>query len=131
MSGRRLALPGFRAGGFALCLLGAASISGIAVAEPLSFDVADAQLDYDQRTNEPIVNFYLTPDSGLKFIEFTHQNAGRPIEMRVDAKVVSRPFSWAFPNGVLISGHFGEQEARDLVARVSAGTKIEIEAVAN
>jgi len=132
VSWRRFALPGIRAGRFALwCLLGAASICGIALAEPLSFDVAEAHLDYDQRTNEPIVNFYLTPDSAPKFIEFMHQNAGRPIEMRVDAKVLSRPFFIAFPNGVLISGHFGEQEARDLVARVSTGAKIEIEPAAN
>jgi preprotein translocase subunit SecD len=104
---------------------------GIAVAEPLSFDVAGAQLDHDQGTNEPIVNFRLTPDSALKLIEFMHQYASRPIEMRVNAKVLSRPFVLDFPNGVLISGHFSEQEARNLVARFSAGTKIEIEPAAN
>jgi len=31
----------------------------------------------------------------------------------------------------MISGHFGEQEARDRVARVPTGAKLEIEAVAN
>jgi preprotein translocase subunit SecD len=104
---------------------------GIAKAEPLSFDVAEAHLDYDQRTNERIVDFWLTPESAHRFMEFTDQKAGRPIEMRVDAKVLSRPYIVTFPNLVAISGHFSEQKARDLVARFSAGIKIKIEAVAN
>jgi SecD-like export protein len=129
VSRRRLALPGFRS--VLWGLLGAASIAGIAVAEPLSFDVAEAWLGNDQRTNEPLVTFLLTPDSASKFTEFMDRNSGRPLEMRVDAKVVSRPSVVAFPNGTMISGHFGEQEARDLVARFSAGTKIDIEPAAN
>jgi hypothetical protein len=72
-------------------LLGVASTIGIAAAEPLSFNVADAQLDYDPLTNEPTVDFRLTPDSGLKFIGFMHLNAGRPIEMRVDGKCSRGP----------------------------------------
>ena len=124
-------MTGRRVGRFALwCLLGAASISGIAVAEPLSFDVADAQLAHDPRTNEPTVGFWLTY-SAPKFMEFTRQNADRPMEMRVDGKVLSRPFFIALPNGVYISGHFSEQEARNLVARFSAGARLEIEAVPN
>jgi hypothetical protein len=114
----------------ALALAPVWSISPVA-AEPLLLEIAPATADFDEQTNEPIVTFQLTPDSALKLIELTHQNAGRPIDMRVDAKVLSRPFVMAFPNGVLISGHFSEQVARDLVARFSAGTKIEIEAVAN
>jgi hypothetical protein len=132
VSRRRFALAGWRASGFVLwCLLGTASTCGIAAAEPLLFDVATAELDHDPGTNEPIVDFQLTPDSALGFIAFMHLNAGRAIEMRVDAEVLSQPFFVAFPNGVLISGHFSEQEARDLVARFSAGTKIEIEPAAN
>jgi len=70
-------VTGRRVGRFALwCLLGAASISGIAVAEPLSFDVADAQLAHDPRTNEPTVGFWLTY-SAPKFMEFTRTGLWR------------------------------------------------------
>jgi len=39
--------------------------------------------------------------------------------------VFSRPVTIAFRIGVLISGHFSEQEARNLVTRSPAGLKIE------
>jgi preprotein translocase subunit SecD len=113
------------------CLLGAASIFGIAEAEPLLFDIAMATPGYDPRTNEPTVTFRLAPDSGHKFIEFMRQNGDRPIEMRVDAKVLSQPYYIAFPNGVLVSGHFSDQDAQDLAARLTEGTKLEIESPPN
>jgi hypothetical protein len=45
--------------------------------------------------------------------------------------VLARPFVLSAPKGVLISGHLSEQEARDIAARSSAGTKLEIEPAAN
>jgi preprotein translocase subunit SecD len=55
------------------------------------------------------------------------------IELRVDGKVLSRP---VIREPILqgtgqISGPLSVQDARDLAARLSSGTKLEIEAVAN
>jgi preprotein translocase subunit SecD len=86
---------------------------------------------YDPRTSEPTVAFQLAPDSAPKLIEVMRQNAGRPVEMRVDAKVLSRPFFSAFPNGVLVTGHFSEQDAQDLAGRITEGAKLEIESPPN
>jgi preprotein translocase subunit SecD len=114
-------------------LLGAAAMLGVARAEPLIFDVAKAELAYDQRTSEPIVSFRFTADSARKFAEFTAQNIGRPAEIRVDGKALARPVirEPILGGAGQISGHFSEPEARNLAARLSAGAKIEIEAVAN
>jgi preprotein translocase subunit SecD len=127
-------LPGFRANRLVLwCLLGAASTIGIAAAEPVFFDVTQGEVAYDQRTHEPVVSFRFTPDSARKFAQFTQQNVGHAVEMRIDGKAYSRP---VIREPILqgtgqISGHFSEQEARDLAARLSAGAKLEIEPVAN
>jgi preprotein translocase subunit SecD len=117
------------------CLLGAATIFQIAAAtaEPLMFDLAKAELAYDQRTGEPIVSFRFTSASGQKFAEFSARNVGRMTEMRVDGKVLSRIVirEPILQGSGQISGHFSVQEAQDLAARLSAGTQLEIEAVAN
>jgi len=116
-------------------MLGVATILQIAAAaaEPLMFDIAQAELAYDQRTGEPIVGFRFTPDSAHKFAAFTLRNVGHMMEMRVDGKVRSRPvIREPILSGVgQISGNLSAQEARDLAARLSAGTRLEIEAVAN
>jgi preprotein translocase subunit SecD len=116
-------------------VLAAATIFGIAaaVAEPLLFDIAQAEVAYDQRTGEPVVSFRFTPDSARKFGEFTQRNVGRAAEMRVDGKVLSRPVIREPILGASgqISSHFSVPEAQDLAARLTGGTKLEIEAVAN
>jgi preprotein translocase subunit SecD len=99
-----------------------------AAAEPLMFDIAQAELAYDQRTGEPLVSFRFTPDSARKFAQLTQQNVGHVIEMRVDGKVLSRPI---LQNSGQISGPLNAQEARDLAARLLSGTQLEIEAMAN
>jgi preprotein translocase subunit SecD len=128
VSGRRFGLLG-------LLLLGAAMILGIAAAsaEPFLFDVAQAELAYDQRTGEPVVSFRFTPDSARRFAQFTAQNVGHAAEIRVDGKAYSRPVirEPIMGGSGQISGHLSEPEARDLAARLSAGTKLEIEVVAN
>jgi len=118
-----------------LCVLAVAAIFQIAAvaAEPLLLDVAQAELAYDQRTGEPVASIRFTPDSARKFAQLTQQNVGHVIEMRVDGKVLSRPVirEPILQNSGQISGHFNVQEARDLAARLSAGTQLEIEAMAN
>jgi preprotein translocase subunit SecD len=136
VSRRRFGLQGLRARHLILAaLLGAASIFHIVTtsAETVMFDVARAELAYDQRSGEPIVSFRFTPDSARKFAEFTLRNVGHVAEIRVDGKIYSRPvIREPILQGVgQISGQSSVQEARDLAARLSAGTKLEIEAVAN
>ncbi len=136
MNRRRSALARFRAGHFALwCLLGAATIVQVAaaVAEPVLFEVAQATVAYDQRSGAPMVTFRFTPDSARKFAEFTRQNVGRTTEIRLDGKVYSRPVirEPIVGGSGQIAGHLSVQEADDLAGRLSPGTKLEIEAVAD
>ena len=116
-------------------MLAVATIFGIATAaaEPLMFDIAQAEVAYDQRTGEPVVSFRFTEASARKFTAFTRQNIGRTTEMRVDGKVLSRPVirEPILGGAGQVSGHFSVPEAQDLAARLTAGTKLEIEAVAN
>jgi preprotein translocase subunit SecD len=117
------------------CALGAATILQVAAAaaQPLKFDIAQAEVAYDQRSGEPVVSFRFTPDSAHKFAEFTQRNVGHMMEMRVDGKVLSRPvIRDPLLQGVgQISGPFSVRDAQDLAARLAAGTQLEIEAVAN
>ena len=116
-------------------MLGAVAILQIAAAaaEALLFDIAQAEVAYDQRTSEPVVSFRFTPDSARRFAEFTAQNVGRAAEMRVDGKVLSRPVirEPILGGSGQISGHLNVPEAQDLAARLMSGTKLEIEAMAN
>jgi SecD/SecF fusion protein len=116
-------------------VLGVAAILHIATAaaKPMVFDIARAGVVYDQRTGEPVVSFRFTPDSARKFAEFTQRNVGHAMEMRVDGKVLSRPvIREPLLQGVgQISGPMSVQDAQDLAARLSTGTKLEIEAMAN
>jgi SecD/SecF fusion protein len=117
------------------CILGAATILQIAAAaaEPLVLDIAKAELAYDQRTGEPIVSFRFTPDSGQRFAEFTAQNVGHMTEIRVDGRALTRIVirEPILGGAGQISGHFSVPEAQGLAARLSTGTQVEIEAVAN
>ncbi len=110
-------------------------VGGIAaaIAEPVLFEIAQAEATYDQRTNEPMVTFQFTPDSARKFAQFTSQNVGRTTEIRVDGKVYSRPVIREPITGGSgqIAGHLSVQEAHDLAGRLAAGTKLEIEVVAD
>jgi preprotein translocase subunit SecD len=108
-------------------------LAAAVAADPLLFDVAQANPGFDQRTNAPTVTFRFTPESARKFAQFTSENVGRAAEIRLDGKVLSRP---VIREPILggtgqISGSFTVEQARDLAARLAAGTKLEIEAVAN
>jgi preprotein translocase subunit SecD len=136
VSRRPFALHGWRAS--RLTLRSALSVAAIfwiaaAAAEPLMFDIAQAELAYDPRSGVPVVSFRFTPDSARKFAQLTLQNVGHVIEMRVDGKVLSRPVirEPILGGSGQISGPLNVQEARDLAARLASGTQLEIEAVAN
>jgi len=105
----------------------------LAAAEPLVFDVAEAAPGHDQRSGEPIVLIRFTAESARRYALFTLENVGRRIEIRLDGKVLTAPVirEPILQGSGQISGHLSEQDARNLAARLTAGAKLEIEAVAN
>jgi preprotein translocase subunit SecD len=116
-------------------VLAVAAIFWIAAAsaEPLLFDVARAEVAYDQRTGEPVVTFRFTEVGARRFAQFTTENVGHVAELRVDGKVYSRPVirEPILGGSGQISGHLSVPEAQALAARLNGGAKLEIEAMAN
>ena len=113
----------------AICLL---TITGAAVAAPLKVEVASVQAAYDQRTNEPVITFTMSDSSRKAFAELTRANVGRKLAIRIDGKTVSEPVirEPILGGAGQIAGRFTIQQARDIAARLSAGTaKLEVEIV--
>src|SRR6185437_3097730 len=86
-------------------------------------DLVDASPGFDQRTNEPIVNFRFNSTGSRKFAEATQQNVGKPFAIVLDNQVVSAP---VIREPILggqgqISGNFTVQEASDLAILLRAG----------
>src|ERR1700685_3160359 len=54
-------------------------------------DLVDAQPGFDQRTNEPIVQFRFNSSGARKFAEATLENVGRPFAIVLDKEVISAP----------------------------------------
>jgi preprotein translocase subunit SecD len=86
-------------------------------------DLVDAEPGFDQRTNEPVVNFRFNTTGARKFAEATQQNVGKPFAIVLDNQVVSAP---VIREPILggqgqISGNFTVQEANDLAILLRAG----------
>jgi preprotein translocase subunit SecD len=86
-------------------------------------DLVDAEPGFDQRTNEPIVNFRFNSSGARKFAEATQQNVGKPFAIVLDNQVVSAP---VIREPILggqgqISGNFTVQQANDLAILLRAG----------
>ena len=86
-------------------------------------DLVDAQPSFDQRTNEPVVNFRFNSAGARKFAEVTQQNVGKPFAIILDNKVISAP---TIREPILggsgqISGSFTVQSANDLAILLRAG----------
>jgi preprotein translocase subunit SecD len=99
-------------------------------AEPLALEVADASVGFDQRTNEPIINVFLKPATTTVFSQFTRENVGRKVEIRIDGKSVVKPFirEPILGGTIQISGVFTADQAREIAKRLSSGnSKIEVE----
>ena len=62
--------------------------AAVAAAEPLSIEIARAQVGFDQRTNEPVISFRMSEASKRLFADFTTKNVGRKVEIRVDGRVL-------------------------------------------
>ncbi len=86
-------------------------------------DLIDAQVGFDQRTNEPVVNFRFNTRGARKFGAATSRNVGRPFAIVLDEKVISAP---VIREAILggsgqISGNFTVEGANDLAVLLRAG----------
>jgi preprotein translocase subunit SecD len=86
-------------------------------------DLVDAQPGFDQRTNEPIVQFRFNSSGARKFAEATQANVGKPFAIVLDNKVVSAPVirEPILGGSGQISGNFNVQQANDLAILLRAG----------
>jgi SecD/SecF fusion protein len=86
-------------------------------------DLTDAQLGFDQRTGEPIVNFRFNIRGGQRFGEVTSQNVGKLFAIVLDGKVISAPRILGPITGGSgqISGHFTVESATNLAILLRAG----------
>ena len=119
-----------KAGMSGLLLFGLLAFANIAAAEPTVIEVVSATAGFDQRTNEPIVEYKLSPASGKLFAEATRKNVGRKLELRVDGQVV---VSAVIREPILggsgqISDRYTDQDVKNIVGRLSSrGARIEFE----
>jgi preprotein translocase subunit SecD len=86
-------------------------------------DLTDAQAGFDQRTNEPIVNFKFNTSGARKFAQATQENVGKPFAIVLDNEVISAPVIREPITGGSgqISGNFTVQSANDLAILLRAG----------
>ena len=86
-------------------------------------DLVDAQPGFDQRTNEPVVNFRFNSAGARKFAEVTQANVGKPFAIILDNKVISAPVirEPILGGSGQISGNFTVQSANDLAILLRAG----------
>ena len=86
-------------------------------------NLTDAQASFDQRTNEPVVNFRFDTKGAQRFGQATQQNVGRLFAIILDGQVISAP---QIREPILggsgqISGNFTVQSANDLAVLLRAG----------
>jgi preprotein translocase subunit SecD len=86
-------------------------------------DLTDAQPGFDQRTNEPIVQFRFNTSGARKFAQATQENVGKPFAIVLDNEVISAPVIREPITGGSgqISGSFTVQSANDLSILLRAG----------
>ena len=86
-------------------------------------DLSDAQPGFDQRTNEPVVNFKFNSSGASKFAHATTENVGRPFAIVLDNKVISAPVIREPITGGQgqISGNFTVESANNLAILLRAG----------
>ena len=99
---------------------------------PLRLQIEKATPIFDERTREPAVAFRLTERSGRLFAEFTGNNIGRTVEIRIDGKVVMKPIIREPIKGgsVQVSGGFTPKDALELADRLNSGAaRVEAEVV--
>ena len=103
-----------------------------AAAEPIALDIASAETAADPRTGQPTVVVKMSEASRRAFGQYSSENVGRLIEVRVDGRVVlSAVLRTPILGGSVQLGAAGltASEAQDLAARIKAGAKVEVEAL--
>lgn len=86
--------------------------------------LVDAQPGFDQRTNEPIINFRFDTNGAQRFGQATQQNVGRPFAIILDNEVISAPVinEPILGGSGQISGNFTVDSANDLAILLRAGS---------
>jgi preprotein translocase subunit SecD len=86
-------------------------------------ELTDAQAAFDQRTNEPIVNFRFNSSGARKFAQATTENVGQPFAIVLDNAVISAPVirEPITAGSGQISGTFTVQSANELAILLRAG----------
>jgi preprotein translocase subunit SecD len=99
-------------------------------AEPLALEVLSATVDFDQYTKHQVIYARLKPAAAEAFRRFTKENVGRKIEVRIDGRIVVKPFirEPIISEIIPIAGDFTADQARETAERLSSGkSKIELE----
>ncbi|MDH3335109.1 MAG: protein translocase subunit SecD [Rhodospirillaceae bacterium] len=83
----------------------------------------DATPGFDQRNNEPVVNFRFDSVGAKRFGDVTIKNVGKPFAIVLDGKVISAPVirEPILGGAGQISGNFTTEEAKDLALLLRAG----------
>ncbi|HVS01822.1 MAG TPA: protein translocase subunit SecD, partial [Thermoanaerobaculia bacterium] len=86
-------------------------------------DLVDAQANFEQQTNEPVVSFRLSTAGSRRFAQVTTENVGRPFAIVLDEEVISAPVIREPITGGSgqISGSFTVETANDLAVLLRAG----------
>ncbi len=85
-------------------------------------DFVDISAGFDEATNAPAIYFRLSPEATKLFAEITRNNIGNAFAIVVDGTVISAPIvvtEIAGGSGI-ITGSFGIEDVKDLVARMTA-----------
>ena len=85
--------------------------------------LVDAQPSFDQRNNEPVVNFRFDPVGAKRFGDVTMKNVNKPFAIVLDNKVISAPVirEPILGGSGQISGGFSVAEANDLSLLLQIG----------
>lgn len=85
--------------------------------------LTDAKVAFDQRTNQPIINFTLNSEGAKIFGDFTGENVGKRLAIVLDGKVYSAPrINERIGGGSgQISGGFSVEEAHDVAIALRSG----------
>jgi protein-export membrane protein SecD len=86
-------------------------------------ELESASPGFDQRTNEPVVNFRFKSAGAQRFGKATQENVGRPFAIVLDGHVISAPVirEPILTGSGQISGNFGVEEANTLSVLLRSG----------
>ncbi len=85
--------------------------------------LTNAQVQFDQQTNQPIITFALNSEGAAIFGDFTEKNVGNHLAVVLDGKVFSAPVINERIGGGhgQISGNYTPQSANDLAIALRSG----------